>query len=77
MIGNHGTFLFLVRVGRPCLTIFGGKSQGYYEYGKVLALGVYFNRLPLFYFQIVGVHLTKSSFCLFAALDHPNLEDKH
>ena len=34
MIGNRDTFLFLVRVRKPCLTIFGGKSQGYYKNGK-------------------------------------------
>ena len=34
VIGNHDIFSFLERVGKPCPTIFGGKSQGYYENGK-------------------------------------------
>ena len=33
-IGNHDTFSFLERVGKPCLMIFGVKSQDYYKNGK-------------------------------------------
>ena len=34
VIRNHDTFLSLEQVGKPCLTISGGKSQDYYENRK-------------------------------------------
>ena len=34
VIGNHDIFSFLEQVGKPHPTIFGGKSQDYYENGK-------------------------------------------
>ena len=44
---------------------------------EVLALGAYFNCLSSFFFQIIIVHLMMFSFCLFVALDRPDLEDIH
>ena len=34
VIGNHDTFLVLEFAGKPCLTTYRAKSQGFYENGK-------------------------------------------
>lgn len=59
MTGNRDTFLFLERIGKPCLTNSRGKSEDNSENGKSQA---YFHCLPLLCFHIVIACLMMFSF---------------
>jgi len=55
MIGNSDTFLFLERVRKPCLTIFEGRFQDYYENGKSLHLVRTFIVFLIFFYITIAL----------------------
>ena len=62
VIGNHDYFLFLEWVGKLYLTIFGWKSQDYYENGKSQHLVHISIVLFFFFFHALITRLMKLDF---------------
>lgn len=75
-IGNHNTFSFLERVGKPCLISSRGKSQDYFRNGKFLHLVhnfiVFLDSLLFNYCLHNTVYLL-----IFVVSNHPKLESRY